>query len=218
LASDDYAMRTGFTDFSGTKVGGGEGEFPIELVNFNATAVDGQVDINWTTESEVNNDFFTVERSKDAVDFEIVVTVPGAGNSNEVLYYETTDDGPLMGVSYYRLKQTDYDGKFTYSKIVAVKNLKDLNFNIMPNPTTERLTVTFGKVEGSTVFVMTPEYNAKIKIFNTEGKLVYKKKFDGTFYKFNIDVSQLPEGMYYVNLKANDQLYKANFIKQQQQQ
>ena len=214
LATDAYTMRTGFTDFSGSKVGGSEDPLPIDLVDFNATAVDGVVDINWTTESEVNNDFFTVERSKDAVDFEIIVTVPGAGNSNEVLYYETTDDGPLMGVSYYRLKQTDYDGKFTYSKIVAVKNLKDLNFNIMPNPTTERLTVTFGKVEGSTVFVMTPEYNAKIKIFNTEGKLVYKKKFDGTFYKFNIDVSQLPEGMYYVNLRANDQIYKANFLKQ----
>jgi hypothetical protein len=214
LVSDGYGMRIGFTDFSGAGFGQGSDPLPIELTDFNATIDDGIVDLNWTTQSEVNNDFFTIERSKDAVDFEMIVTVPGAGTSNEVLYYESTDDNPIMGVSYYRLKQTDYDGQFTYSKIVAVKNLQDLNFNIMPNPTTERLTVTFGKVEGSTVFVMTPDYEAKIKIYNTEGKLVYKKKFDGTFYKFNIDVSQLPQGMYYVNLKANNQLYKANFLKQ----
>ena len=212
--SGGYAERSGFTDFSGSKVGGGEGELPIDLVYFNATVVDGIVDLNWTTQSEVNNDFFTVERSNDAINFEIVVTVPGAGTSNEILYYKSTDESPMMGVSYYRLKQTDYDGKFTYSKIVAVKYLQDLNFNIMPNPATERLTVTFGKIEGSTVFVMTPEYDAKIKIFNTEGELIYKKNFDGNYYKFNIDVSQFPKGIYFVSLLANNDLYKAKFVKQ----
>ena len=210
-----YIQQTGFTSFSKGKGVIANNELPIELLDFNAEVSDEDlIDLSWTTASEINNDFFTIERSRDAVDFDIMVTVPGAGNSNEMLYYEAEDTDPMLGVSYYRLKQTDYDGQHSYSKIVSVKNLKELNFNVMPNPTTERLTVTFGKVEGNTVFVMTPEYKADIKIFNTAGKLVYKKKFDGTFYKFTINVMKLPEGMYYVNLKANDELYKTSFLKQ----
>ena len=210
-----YAQKLGFTGFSKAGVGGSNDPLPIELVDFNADISDENlVDLTWTTASEVNNDFFTIERSQDAMDFDILATITGAGTSSEMLYYEATDEEPMLGISYYRLKQTDYDGGFTYSSIKAVKNLKELNFSIMPNPAVDRLTLTFGKVEGSTVFVMTPEYKAAIKIFNTEGKLVYRKKFDGTFYKFTIDVTPLPKGMYYINMKANEQIYKSSFLKQ----
>jgi len=210
-----YALKNGFTGFSKAGVGGSNDPLPIELVEFTAGFnSENDVDLSWITASEINNDYFTVERSRDAEDFDMIVTVLGAGNSNEMLYYESTDENPLLGISYYRLKQTDYDGDFSYSKIEVVKNLKELNFSITPNPATDYLTVTFGKVKGNTVFVMTPDYQTEIKIYNGAGVLAYKKVFDGTFYKYPIDVTKLPEGMYYIKMKANNQLYNSSFIKQ----
>jgi hypothetical protein len=124
------------------------------------------------------------------------------------------DENPLMGTSYYRLKQTDYDGSFEYSELQAVNVLRTLNFSVKPNPATDRLQITFGEIAGGSVFVMTPDYKASIRIYNTAGKLVYKKKFDGNFYKFNIDVSNFDEGMYLVNLETAGQVYKTKFVKE----
>ena len=61
---------------------------------------------------------------------------------------------------------------------------------------------------------MTPEYDASIKIYDAQGALVYKKEFNGTFYKFNIDISSFSQGMYFVSLTANNELYKAKFVKE----
>lgn len=73
------------------------------------------------TASEKNNDFFTLERSKDGTSFEKLKTVSGAGNSDHVLNYSEKDEAPLHGISYYRLKQMDYDGKTSYSRVVTVE-------------------------------------------------------------------------------------------------
>jgi len=77
--------------------------------------------LNWATGSEINNDYFTLERSRDAVDAEIIGFIDGAGNSSHTLHYQFIDHDPLPGISYYRLKQTDYDGSFEYSQWVAVQ-------------------------------------------------------------------------------------------------
>jgi hypothetical protein len=93
---------------------------PIELLAFSATCQNDRTEIQWTTASETNNNFFTVERSADASSFEVVKTIPGSSNSNYIISYNTTDDKPLAGTSYYRLKQTDYDGSSKYSNIISV--------------------------------------------------------------------------------------------------
>jgi hypothetical protein len=93
---------------------------PIELLSFNAVCDGKNVNLNWSTASETNNDFFTVERSMDASNWEDVLNVNGAGNSSTANYYNASDNQPLPGNSFYRLKQTDYDGTFTYSGIVPV--------------------------------------------------------------------------------------------------
>jgi hypothetical protein len=86
------------------------------------------VDLNWVTASETNNDFFTVERSTDAQQFEAVSTKNGAGNSSSILYYNDKDFQPLQGISYYRLRQTDFNGAHTFSSIVPVQfNALELN-------------------------------------------------------------------------------------------
>jgi hypothetical protein len=92
---------------------------PVELVNFDAKLVDTRVKLSWTTASEINNDFFTVERAdKDLTKFDFIAKVNSyMHNSNVMLNYETWDESPMQGLQYYRLKQTDMDGEFTYSDL-----------------------------------------------------------------------------------------------------
>lgn len=106
---------------------------PVELVSFSAKAVENRVEIEWVTASERNNDYFTIERSKDGIDFEEVARVDGAGNSTSTLYYQSVDFNPYQGTSYYRLKQTDFDGQTKTFEAVSV-NIQDLDMLVWPNP------------------------------------------------------------------------------------
>ena len=80
-----------------------------------------QVNLAWTTASETNNDYFTIQKSKDAQIFEDVFVVDGAGNSSTIINYFDIDKSPYTGISYYRLKQTDFDGHVSYSNIVPIE-------------------------------------------------------------------------------------------------
>jgi hypothetical protein len=111
---------------------------PVTMAGFNAEVTeDSKVKLNWQTYSEINNDYFTVQRSADGIHYHPIAVVKGKGNSTELNFYETIDNAPLQGISYYRLKQTDYDGKETIEeKIVKVTLSKgrDSPFSIYPNP------------------------------------------------------------------------------------
>ncbi len=112
---------TTFSPFAIGTTGADLNVLPITLLSFTAEARDGNiVQCNWATAAEINNDFFTVERSVDGFAWEAVGTVQGAGNSNYTLHYGFADDTPYAGVSYYRLRQTDYDGTTTLSQVEAV--------------------------------------------------------------------------------------------------
>lgn len=95
---------------------------PVELNYFSAAAVPGkQVQVDWVTASEINNDYFVIEKSTDANHFETAGVVKGAGNSVNFLNYSFIDEHPLNeNISYYRLKQVDYNGAFEFSRIAAV--------------------------------------------------------------------------------------------------
>lgn len=93
---------------------------PIELLSFIAKYNGKNVDIDWITASEANNDYFTIEKTADGKIFQEVARVKGAGNSSTTLNYSSKDNDPLAGTSYYRLKQTDFDGKYEYSNLAAV--------------------------------------------------------------------------------------------------
>jgi len=108
---------TSFSDF--TAVGSGIA-LPIELLQFTAEQKEKQVDLNWITASETNNSHFIIERSKDTKSIEEIARLNGAGNSNAIKTYSTTDINPMEGISYYRLKQVDFNGDFSHSEWVAV--------------------------------------------------------------------------------------------------
>src|SRR5450432_103567 len=109
---------------------------PVKLLDFAVKVNDkNTVDVSWTTATEINNDYFTIERSADGRSFEQVSVIKGAINSSIPLRYFTTDKTPLSGKSYYRLRQTDLDGKFTNSFIVTVEvNANLTQLRIYPNP------------------------------------------------------------------------------------
>lgn len=108
------------TQFSPWAITNRDQPLPVELVTFNAKAEKDKVRLFWTTASEFNNDFFTVERTTDISEYSFIDKVNSRGNSNSITEYYTYDYKPLNGLQYYRLKQTDRNGAFTYSNLVPV--------------------------------------------------------------------------------------------------
>jgi hypothetical protein len=100
---------------------------PIELIEFNGYS-NNQVNVlNWVTASEINNDYFTLEKSRSGIYWEEIVKIDGAGNSNTITSYEYVDQKPFPQNNYYRLKQTDFDGNSEYFKIIYIN--KSINEN-----------------------------------------------------------------------------------------
>ncbi|MDI1354836.1 MAG: T9SS type A sorting domain-containing protein [bacterium] len=161
---------------------------PISLSSFTAKLLDNQVKLDWITETETNNDFFTVERSKDCINFEVLAVLEGAGTSNSRNYYSASDTKPFFGIDYYRLKQTDYDGSSKYHKIVAVKFEKMLEtLLVYPNPAKGLVSLQMSD-NGSAVSLT--------EVFNSLGQKVYSVKG----FESGIDLSGQPAGIYYLNV------------------
>lgn len=161
---------------------------PVTLLHFTAKASAGQVLINWATASELNNDYFTVERSDDGVTFNTIATVVGAGTTNNVQHYESIDALPNY-VAYYRLKQTDFDGTTTYSPIVVinVESNNNNDINIYPNP----------NVSGTVKVSLESDYRlCTIEVTNVNGQVV--QQFVPTSQV--VELEELPRGMYIVSI------------------
>lgn len=108
---------------------------PVTLLDFSAKYQNDVVTLHWATVAEKNNAFFTVEQSSDGSNWKSVAERRGAGNSNILTQYELTDKNFSSGLNYYRLKQTDSDGSFSYSEIRVVNTLtRSANFVLFPNP------------------------------------------------------------------------------------
>lgn len=139
---------------------------PIELLAFDAVKLNNSVSLFWSTASETNNNFFSIERTNDAVNYETIATVKGAGNSTQLKEYSALDAKPLAGTSYYRLKQVDYDGKVSYSalKTVEFKELIPLSFDVIPNPAGEENILLNFSGSGNS--------NVNFTIFDVTGKKI----------------------------------------------
>ena len=109
--------------------------FPVEWLSFETTFSGDRARIEWATASELNNDFFTVERSPDARNYEIVSRVAGAGFSDEVQVYQIEDPQPVRGTAYYRIRQTDFNGTESYSEVVSLTyRSRAAEMLVYPNP------------------------------------------------------------------------------------
>ena len=187
------------------------GPLPIELINFEANVDEDKVALKWITASEINNDYFTIERSADAKIWKNVLTTNGAGNSNQILEYFEKDYQPLKGISYYRLKQTDFNGEFSYSNIVPVKynnSSNNNNLNLFPSPITvgETLHIEFKNIFEDELLVVLrdikgSEYYSKVIVNIEDGKLI------GVPIDMNI-----PSGVYLITATSENQMYCQKLI------
>ncbi|HCL83920.1 MAG TPA: hypothetical protein DIC22_08090 [Chitinophagaceae bacterium] len=163
---------------------------PITLISFTASVVNGEVLLYWTTAAEINNDYFTIQRSRDVAGWENIQKVPGAGNSSTDHTYSTKDQSPFTGISYYRLMQTDIDGKFTYSQVISVNLGNKLSeINLFPNPATDRVNILFnvsGKYE--------------VALLNSNGQfMIHPVLINGLNTVLN--VSELKSGIYFIRIR-----------------
>ncbi len=177
---------------------------PVELVSFNASDKNNTVALDWKTASEIDNDFFSVERSSNGVDFFEIGQVAGNGTTNELQRYDYVDKSPLNGVSYYRLRQVDFDGAFEYSPVASVNiSLASFAFNVYPNP-----------IEGGHATIEMQnvgEGDASISVYNSVGKVVLNKtvvlnpnqalKYDLAFER------NIPTGIYIVEVRSGQNRY-----------
>lgn len=130
---------TAFNSFSlftfGNKLGG-QNPLPVELLTFDAKIKGENVALNWSTANEKNNSHFEIERSIDGINFEFIASqiAYGNGNSNTIQNYQSMDWNPIIGLSYYRLKQVDLSGSFKYSNIRSVQFEYYANLTLSPNP------------------------------------------------------------------------------------
>lgn len=193
------ALVSSFGPFTlASTIGGGVNPLPIELLEFSARYNGTNVDLEWSTASEVNNDHFTIERSADGSIFYELKELPGAGNSTQTLSYASADKSPLNGTSYYRLKQTDFDGRFEYSQIVTVSIDKN-NFDVLSAAeTAETLTVKFS---GRT------QCQVLIELYDMNGKKVISVRQNVSEQnELNIPLGGLSKGIYLLKATNGDQL------------
>lgn len=180
---------------------------PIELLSFNAVKNDKKVDISWETATEKFNDYFTIERSKDGINFEAISMVKGSSNSNSFLEYKETDFEPLDGISYYRLKQTDLNGKFTYSRIVSVNyHFENSSLTVFPNPSNGDFQINLTGFENKEVLILVKdiagkEYFSKVMIAQKEDELIAVDK-EGV----------LPPGVYLVTASSVNALFSKRIV------
>lgn len=213
--SDGVGLLLGLASFS--EFGGGEGSIggaglPIELLYFNASLTDdNSVALNWATELEINNKYFTIERSANGIEFEEVLQVAGAGNSLRALYYDAKDNNPLEGISYYRLKQTDFDGSYKYCDMVTINNTTqtDIDITIFPNPVTaNNFTIDLGEPS----FSINDEVMGQAKVVNMLGELVAVQSISG-MGKSKIQLpDNLAKGMYILQLDVNQSITTKLFV------
>jgi hypothetical protein len=179
----DYGMIFGKICFNGSNC-----TTPITLLSFNAVKNGSEIDLKWQTAMEINNDYFTVEKSKNGIDFTTVGIIDGTGNSQSTLNYQAADHSPYNGVSYYRLKQTDFDGKVSYSRIEVVNFNDQATLSVYPNPGTGIFNIR--GLNGKT----------EISVQNPLGQVVLVKNIFSD--SSEIDLSSQPSGIYF--LKVND--------------
>ncbi|HET6243431.1 MAG: T9SS type A sorting domain-containing protein [Bacteroidetes bacterium] len=183
---------------------------PIELLSFEAFSHDNSIVLKWVTASETNNDFFTIEKTTDGIEFTEVHKLKAAGNSRQIISYSQNDLHPFPGLSYYRLKQTDYDGKFSFSDLVAVNfDKKEMaSFSVFPNPAPigSALNILIaGELNKEILIVVVDmsgrEYYSKVIVLDNNKTVVAIDPYD-----------RLPSGVYLITGSMNNDLYNKKLI------
>ena len=190
----------GRKDFVSSPITVSANTLPITLISMTAKEQMGDVLLNWITGSEINNDYFTIERSTNGYDFTEIGKIKGAGNSTHDILYSFTDENPLKGDNFYRLIQTDFDGVYKISTAIRVKLNQQRDsgneiLGISPVPFSDHLKINYSLSDGGMIDFI---------IINSEGKIVRSEKINAIegFSTFSFEnLSILPKGIYFIIMK-----------------
>ncbi len=188
--SDHYPVLTRYSFTNST--------LPVKFDEFTAKQEGSNVVLKWATQTETNNQYFTVERSNDGATFVKVKEVTAKGNSNQKINYSIIDNNVKAGITYYRLKQTDFDGKFSYYPELRSVNVlaNDSKLLIYPNPTKGKAFINYSS--SST--------NIVVNVLSTDGKVLLKLKgsVKSIEQELNNKLHYLKPGTYVVQLTDNE--------------
>ncbi|MDN5204703.1 T9SS type A sorting domain-containing protein [Fulvivirgaceae bacterium BMA10] len=204
---------TGVSSFSPFTFGSptGNNPLPVELISFTASLENEDVLLNWQTASEVNNDFFEIERSETGDDWEVIGKVDGNGTTNEVSRYDYLDNRPLFGTSFYRLRQVDFDGAFEYSNVVSINNpfeARNLVVDFYPNPTSQN-------EMNLRVITENKENKVFVKLTNIMGTTFFDQSFDPMTFNKDLEIklrNKINSGIYILVVEQAGQSYKEKII------
>ncbi len=163
---------------------------PVELALFSGYRDGKRVKLNWSTVSETNNSHFVVERSIDGLDWQAFDVVVGVGTTTSLTNYESIDSKPYDRISYYRLKQVDFDGSVNFSDIISVNNSAVGSFEMYPNP-------------GNSVTALRSNASMNsILVTNAQGRTIETIETLG-LHNYNLNVSDWRNGVYYVTISTD---------------
>lgn len=196
------------------KFGGGDGSgsssgslpnqaLPVALISFDATLQGADVLLEWSTASELNNAQFAIQRSEDGRIFNSMDSVLGSGVSVELKRYIYTDKQVKFGRHYYRLKQVDFDGSVSFSKVVRVYREEQKVVLLYPNPTTNELNI---EIEDEAIL--------SCKVFDLQGVKVLSSQFEATEDVLFISTKNLAEGVYLLQLHTVGGIVYRRFVKE----
>jgi hypothetical protein len=173
---------------------------PIELIDFTAQYNMNKVNLNWVTNTELNSDLFIVERSTDAINFEEICRVKGAGKSLQKKSYSSVDPQPKNGLSYYRLKQVDFDDAYSYSNIESVFIGRDEGIKLFPNPTeTGKLKISTGT-----------NISTHIELSDALGQVIYDA--ESTESLIELDLESFGKGIYVISIRSGKNIITKKVI------
>lgn len=178
---------------------------PVELLRFKVARAGSTAVLNWATATESDNDYFSIERSIDGVHFETLGQVKGAGNSSVEQRYAYTDRKPLGGLNYYRLRQTDFNGKTSYSAIESVQfDEQAATLTLYPNPVSKDLTVVL------------PVAMCVVSVLDADGKTLLRQEVNNETAKgatTTVSLAGLSSGFYWVQVVGEGQVFTNKVFK-----
>jgi hypothetical protein len=170
----------------------GNSTLPVTLRSFYGIQDNSTIQLFWSTASELNNHYFTIERSEDGENWKSIGYHNGGNNSNNELYYSFGDKNPIIGISFYRLVQTDYDGVTETFAPIKINFIEKSTFLMFPNPAQDIVTLTFND---DYIF-------NQIKFYDVFGKLILLQDIENST-NTTLDISSLPKGIYFVSCKGD---------------
>ena len=197
-----------FTSFSkytiGNEVGGTN--LPVNLTSFDAKLLNNYAGLNWSTTSETNNNYFTLEKSKDGINWDYFANIKSIGNSIDLKNYEEKDFSPYIGTNYYRLSQTDFNGKTQIKgSRSVVNNFSNTEIKVYPNPAKDLINISFNGYN-----------NSKIKLTNLLGNIIYSESLESTNENNikSLDLSGISKGIYFIEIISDKGKFTQKIIKE----